>query len=508
MDISDAPNKPGVYIFKDTDGKPIYIGKAASLKKRLSQYLKPKSLKGNILLSHIAECVWFLCDSELEALILEANLIKKHKPKFNVSLKDDRAYPFIKVTKEPFPRILITRRLGKDGYYFGPYRAGSLRKTIKIAKELFKIRSCKIMPKDKSPCLLFHIEQCIAPCKGEINPPEYSKSVMDVMSFLSGSYKPLLKTLERKMREEAKSLNFEESARIRDKILAIKSLSEAQKAFFTKPINYDVIGSSDDKQGAKIIFVLVLREGRLIGEYPFTISCQENAISGFIKQFYLFTYNIPDEILIEEDIEDKALISSILSEKKGKRVFLKVPKREKKRELLLLARKNANLFALRSQKTKPILPELFGISPKIIEAIDISNISGDYATGSLVVFENGIPNRDEYRKFKIRTRGPDDYGMVREVLERHLKRFKEENRPLPDLLLIDGGRGHLNVTLNTLKSLGLNINAASIAKDPDRLFLPDKEPIPISSDLSLFQSIRDEAHRFAISYHKKLRSKN
>ncbi len=504
MDISNAPNKPGVYIFKDKDGKPIYIGKAGSLKKRLSQSLKPKSLKGSLLLSHIAECVWFLCDSELEALILEANLIKKHKPKFNVCLKDDKAYPFIKITKESFPRILITRRLGKDGYYFGPYRAGFLRKTIKIAKELFKIRSCKIMPKDKSPCLLFHITQCLAPCKGEINPTEYNKNVVDVMSFLSGSYKPLLKTLERKMKEEAKSLNFEESARIRDKILAIKSLSEAQKAFFTKPINYDVIDSSD-RQGAKIIFVLVIREGRLIGEYPFTISCQENAISGFIKQFYLFTYNIPDEILIKEEIEDKALISSILSERRGKRVLIKVPKVGKKKELLLLARKNANLFSLRNQGTKCEIPELFRIFPKIIEAIDISNISGDYATGSLVVFENGIPNRDEYRKFKIRTKGPDDYGMIREVLQRHFKRLKEENKRLPDLILIDGGRGHLNVAINTIKSLRLNINAASIAKDPDRLFLPDKEPILISSEFSIFQSIRDEAHRFAISYHKKLR---
>jgi len=500
MNIEDAPNSPGVYIFKDKEKKPIYIGKAGSLKKRLSSYLKPTSLKGRILVSQIASLEWFLCDSELEALVLEANLIKKYKPKFNVCLKDDKAYPFIKITKEAYPRILITRKLTKPGYYFGPYKPGSLRKTIKIAKELFKIRSCKTLPKDKNPCLLFHIDQCIAPCKGEIEKGEYNKRVLELVSFLSGRHSLVLKTLKKRMKDEAKSLNFEAAGKIRDKILAIKSLYEAQKAFFTKPINCDVIALSNP-----IVFVLVIREGRLIGEYPFTISFYENAMTGFIKQFYLFTYNIPDEIIIEDDIEDKSLIEAFLSERKGKRVLIKVAKRGKKRELLLLAKKNASIFALRSSKINIILPEILGFFPKVIEAIDISNISGAHATASLVAFENGIPNKNKYRRFKIQTKGPDDYGMIREVLERRFKGLKNEDKGLPDLLLIDGGRGHLNVAINTLKSLGLNVKAASIAKEPDRLFLPDKEePIELQP-FSIFASIRDEAHRFALSYHKKLR---
>ncbi|MEW6482485.1 MAG: excinuclease ABC subunit UvrC [bacterium] len=498
MELKDAPNKPGVYIFKDKEGKPIYIGKAGSLKKRLSSYISPKSLKISILLSQSSSLEWFLCDSELEALLLEANLIKKHKPKFNVSLKDDKAYPFIKITKEEFPRILTTRRLTKDGYCFGPYKAGLLRKTIKIAKEVFKLRSCKKMP--NKPCLLFHIGQCLAPCKNEISNIEYNKNVKDAIAFLSGRCKMLLKSLERRMKYEASKLNFEKAGKIRDEIFAIKSLSEAQKAFFTKPINYDVIGQSSIPC---VIFVLVIREGRLIGEYPFTISSQEDAISGFIKQFYLFAGNIPDEIVIEKDIEDKALIEEALSKIKKKRVLIKIPKRGKKRELLLLSKKNADLFALRNSQIRQGIFDIFKFFPKTIEAIDISNISSDYAVASLVVFENGMPNRDEYRKFRIRAKGPDDTGMIREVLERRLKRLIKENKRLPDLFLIDGGRGQLNVAIDTIKTLGLKLNVASIAKDPDRIFLPDKEPIPLSD--SLFQHIRDEAHRFAISYHKKLR---
>ncbi|MEW6104297.1 MAG: excinuclease ABC subunit UvrC [bacterium] len=498
MELKDAPNKPGVYIFKDKEDKPIYIGKAGSLKKRLSQYISPKSLKQQILVSHIASIEWFLCDSELEALLLEANLIKKYKPKFNVSLKDDKAYPFIKITKEAFPRILTTRRLTKDGYFFGPYRAGILRKTIKIAKEVFKIRSCKKMP--NKPCLLFHIGQCIAPCKGEISEAEYNKNIKDVIVFLSGSHKILLKSLEKRMKNEAIKLNFEDAGKIRDEIIAIKSICESQKAFFTRPINYDVIGQSTIPSA---IFVLVIREGKLIGEYPCIISYQEDAISGFIKQFYLFTTNTPDEIIIESDIEDKALIEKALSKIKGKRVLITIPKRGKKMELLILAKKNAELFALRNAQIRDGIFDILGFSPKCIEAIDISNISGNYAVGSLVVFENGIANRDEYRRFKIRTKGPDDYRMIREVLERRIKRLIKENKRLPDLILIDGGKGHLNVAIDTLKSFDININVASIAKEPDRIFLKDKEPIPIEA--SFLQNIRDEAHRFAISYHKKLR---
>lgn len=503
MEINDAPDKAGVYIFKDKNKKPIYIGKAASLKKRLSSYLNPKSFKTGIIVSNIASCEWILCDSELEALLLEANLVRKHKPKFNVCLKDDKAYPFIKITKEAIPRILTTRRLTKDGYYFGPYRGETLRKTIKITKELFKIRSCKTMPKDKSPCLLSHLGQCLAPCKGEIDEDEYNNNVVNAISFLSGKQRFLLKILTKEMKKEASSLNFEKAQMIRDRIFLIKSLSESQKVFFIKPINCDVVGTSI-RGGTETIFVFVIREGRLIGDWSFTIAYSENAISSFIKQFYLFATNIPDEILVEEEIEDKALISSVLSERQGKKVLIKIPRRGKKRELLLLAKKNASLFSLRSSKRILGFSECLGR----IACVDISNISAFYATGSIVIFENGNPNKDEYRRFKIRAKGQNDYGMIKEVLERYFKGLIKENKPFPDLVLVDGGKGHLNLAINTLKNLNVNnVSVIAIAKKPDRIFQKDlKEPLELRGP-SIFQYIRDEAHRFALLYHKGLRHK-
>ncbi|MBU1261699.1 excinuclease ABC subunit UvrC [bacterium] len=560
IDIEKAPDESGVYLFKGKD-KILYIGKARSLKKRLSSYREPKTEKQALLLRLTDNVEWLVTDSEIEALILEANLIKEHKPRFNVLLKDSKAYPFIKLTKEKFPRLCFSRRIRDDGWYFGPYPSPVLlRKTIRITKELFKIRGCKnriqkTEDRTQNPCLAFHINQCLAPCAGKVTEEEYQLAVKNVLSFLSSGHSQLVKQLKTRMKQEAKRLNFEESAKLRDRIEAIRLLESDQKVWFRQPIDIDIIASFPS--GDRVCLLLFsIHRGKLVAEYPFFFANKENLLAGFIEQYYLSIPNIPNQIAIEEEIEDTELLSLWLSEKKKSQVKIFVPKRGKKKELLSLCKRNAKGFLVRRGEATISIKDVLSLrkEPEIIEGIDVSNIGGKDAYGSVVVFENGAPRKDLYRAFKIQTIDtPDDYGMIREVIKRRYSRLKEEvsyqaafkmitrrqgggdesvldntleeptTKPtqlafegdlvsrLPDLILIDGGAGHLNIAYRTLMELGLaDIPLVSIAKSPDRCFLlHKKEPILISSAPSLLtlSFVRDEAHRFSLRFHRRKREK-
>ena len=537
--IEKAPSESGVYLFKSND-KILYIGKARSLKKRLSSYKEPKTEKQALLLKEADNVEWLITDSEIEALILEANLIKEHKPRFNVSLKDSKAYPFIKLTKEPFSRLCFSRKIENDGWYFGPYPSPvSLKKTIRITKELFKIRGCKNrieksedriqntevrsenrevrsenteVRRQKKPCLAFHINQCLAPCVGKVTEKEYQKAVKDTLSFLSSGHSQMAKRLEVRMKNEAKRLNFEESAKLRDRIKAIRLLDSKQKVYFLQPIDADIIASFSERYRVCLL-LFSIRAGRLIGEYPFFFENKENLLVGFIEQYYLSIPHIPKEIIINEEIEDKELLSMWLSEKKEKKVKIFVPKRGKKRELLSLCKRNAKELLIKRGEATTSIQDVLSLprEPEIIEGIDISNIGGKDAYGAVVVFENGSANKELYRAFKIKTDTPDDYGMIREVIKRRYSRLKEEVSRFPDLIVIDGGAGHLNTAYRTLMELGLaDIPLVSIAKSPDRCFLlHKKEPILVSSAPSLLtlSFVRDEAHRFSLSFHRRKRGK-
>ena len=552
--IEKAPDESGVYLFKSKD-KILYIGKARSLRKRLSSYKEPKTGKQALLLRLADNVEWLVTDSEIEALILEANLIKEHKPGFNVCLKDSKAYPFIKITKELFPRIQFTRRIKDDGRYFGPYpKQGLLKKTIRITKELFKIRGCKkriqgsrgkseklkiknekLKIKDEklgdrsqetgnwkletgdrreeNPCLAFHIDQCLAPCAGRGTKEDYQKAVRDAISFLSSGHSKLIKGLERRMKQEAKALNFEKAAKLRDRIQAIALLSSSQKVWFAQPIDVDIISSFSS--GDRVCLLLLsIQKGKLIFEYPFFLPNKENLLEGFIEQYYLSIPNIPKEIAINEEIEDTELLSLWLSAKKGSSVKIFVPKRGKKRELISLCQRNAKEFLVRRGEAITSIRDILSLprEPEIIEGIDVSNLGGKDAYAAVVVFENGIPNKELYRAFKIQTRqAADDYGMIKEVIKRRYSRLKEEASRLPDLILIDGGAGHLNIAYAALMKLGLaDIPLVSMAKSPDRCFLlHKKEPIFISSAPSLLTLayVRDEAHRFSLRFHRRKREK-
>jgi excinuclease ABC subunit C len=513
--IEEAPDESGVYLFKIKD-KILYIGKARSLRKRLSSYRDPKTQKQALLLRLADNVQWLVTDSEIEALILEANLIKEHKPRFNVSLKDSKAYPFIKITKEQFPRILFTRRIKDDGEYFGPYpKQGLLKKTIRITKELFKIRGCKRKiewsgdRKQVNPCLAFHINQCLGPCAGKVAEEDYQKAVKEAISFLSFRHSNLIKRFERRMKQEAKRLNFEEAAKLRDRIQAIALLESHQKVWFRQPIEIDIISSFSEGDRTCLLLFSV-RKGKLALQHPFFFENKENLLAGFIEQYYLSIPNIPKEIAINEEIEDTELLSQWLSQKKGSSVKIFVPKRGKKKELLGLCQRNAKEFLIkRGEATTSIKDVLFlQREPEVIEGIDVSNIGGKDAYGAVVVFENGFPKKELYRAFKIETiESADDYGMIREVIKRRYSKAS----CLPDLILIDGGAGHLAIAYNTLMELGLaDIPLVSIAKSPDRCFLlHKKEPILISSTPSLLTLayVRDEAHRFSLGFHRRKREK-
>lgn len=528
--IRNLPDHPGVYLFKDAKGKVLYIGKALSLRKRVPSHFRDSpsySERIAALISQIADLDFILTDSELEALILESNLIKERRPKYNVVLRDDKHYPFLKLDpKEPFPRVSVARRIKDDGaLYYGPYvPAGTMWDTLFLINKAFPLRKCKSL-KGRKLCLDYHLGRCLGPCEGLVSPEEYGEVVKRVRLILEGRDRELVKLLERQMRETAERLEFERAAQLRDQVQALKQTIEGQKIISAKGEDQDVLGfAQKGKEGCVQLFVI--RGGRLIGRESFAF--EEVAekgkaafLSSFIKQLYLAKTSLPKEVLIPFPVEDQGLIEEWLSARAGRKVSLTVPQRGKRAELVEMATHNAEEMlnqSLRSsegrERALQELREFLGMSrlPRRIEAYDISNISGNLAVGSLVVFADGAPKRSDYRRYRIKTvLGADDYAMLREVLGRRFRR--QEEMPLPDIILIDGGRGQLNAALKAAQDLHISrVTMISLAKEDEEVFHPSQiRPLPIpagSRAKHLLQQIRDESHRFALAYHRKLRGRS
>ena len=520
-DPDDLPLVPGVYMMKDSSDHILYVGKAKSLKKRVKSYfrndLDPKT---RALMKQFHHLEYMVTDTEKEALILESNLIKKHMPRYNIRLKDDKRYPYIKVTNETFPRVLITRRVLDDGsFYYGPFpEATALRKLVKFLKTIFKVRDCKRMD---GPCLNYQIDLCNAPCDKKITQEEYKKLIDNVSFFFEGKYSEITQALKSEMIEAADNHEYEKAAILRDQLNSVEEVLEKQKMEFTRSFDQDVVASASDSELACVV-VFSVREGKIIGKDDFLMSGAENTseekiISAFLKQYYTGPRHVPSKIIIPKIVEDKKLVEEWLSEKREAPVSIEIPTEGVEYRLIRMVSKNAEIILNHQKEVKGALLDLkkyLGIPriPKRIEAFDISNISGKMAVGSMVVFENGAPNKKYYRKYKILTEGPDDYAMMREMLERRYTNIINDKSPSPDLVLVDGGKGQLNVATDVFKSLGVtNIPVIGLAKEFEHVFIP-QTPSPLilprdSEALLLLQRIRDEAHRFAVNYHKKLRSK-
>lgn len=520
-DAKKLPDSPGVYLMKDKNNTVIYVGKAASLQDRVSQYFRDQeSPKTRILVKNLEDFEYIVTSNEIEALVLESNLIKEHRPRYNVRLRDDKHYPFIKITNEEFPRICIARRRGKDGaQYFGPYPGSrAVREIIKMASS-FGIRRCK-KKLPCPPCLNYHIKQCAAPCLGKVTREEYMEIIQNVTGFLKGKQSQLIRSLKEKMNELARDQEYEKAARIRDQINALQELSEKQRVNIPGQKEQDVIAMASGKHNASIQ-IFHISEGKLKRRDTFSVNTagagEEEVLSSFIKQYYQ-DQKPPREIITPFKITDEA-IELWLSEKGS---GLKKPWSKIEKGLMNLALENARMIleqrtAREDQIKNEALPGLqealeLPVLPSVIEGIDISNISGTDSTGSLVTFRNGVPDKKNYRRFKIRTiEGTDDFGMINEVVKRAYSRRKEEGKEMPELVLIDGGKGQLNAALAALEENNLDLNVASIAKQFEHVFLPGKDiPVILPGDspaLKLLQRIRDEAHRFAIGYHRKLRGK-
>jgi excinuclease ABC subunit C len=540
--IENVPKKPGVYILKSKQ-KIIYIGKSTRLKDRLKTYFLQKNFKHQKeknLNKHIDDFEYLVTETEQEALLLENTLIKEYKPMFNIRLKDDKSYPYIKInTQENFPKVYLTRNIVRDGSrYFGPYaNVNSVRKTLNIINKLFPYRSCtkEITGKDPRPCLEFYIKRCIAPCSGESNKEEYQNVIQQVIKFLEGNFNEVVKNLNVLMWNSSNSLDFEKAAILREKIKSINNIYQKQKVVSEKNHNTDIIILTNI-QAENWIGIFHIRKGNLIGRDHFLlekINSLNNStgelISRFIEQYYLYSPYIPDEIITLNPINSHKKISSWLSSKNQKKVIISNPQKGSKKKLLEMASYNEEEWA-KQQKIKNEVKKTFtsmGLSglkesfnlpklPKIIECYDISHIQGSNVVGSLVVFENGKPKKSLYRKFNIKSfQGNDDYAALKEVIRRRIKHINTDNfNPLnytPDLILIDGGKGQLNSVQEELLYSGFNkLNIASIAKKNELIFLPGiYEPIKLednSPQLFLIQQIRDEAHRFAVNFHRTKRS--
>jgi excinuclease ABC subunit C len=520
-DPDDLPLKPGVYLLKDSADRILYVGKAKSLKKRVKSYFRSDlDPKTSALMKQFHHLEYMVTDTEKEALILESNLIKKHMPRYNIRLKDDKRYPYIKVTNETFPRVLITRRVLDDGsYYYGPFpEATALKRLVKFLKALFKVRDCKRMD---GPCLNYQIDLCNAPCDKKITEEEYKKLVENVSLFFEGKYDEIMEALKSEMNEAAQKHEYEKAAILRDQLNSVEDVLEKQKMEFTRSLDQDVVASASDNELACAV-VFSVREGKIIGKDDFLMSGAENTseekiISAFLKQYYTGPRHIPAKIIIPKDVEDKKLIEEWLTEKREDNVSIEVPTEGVEYRLTRMVSKNAEIILNHQKEVKGALLDLkkyLGIPriPKRIEAFDISNISGKMAVGSMVVFENGAPNKKFYRKYKIKTPGPDDYAMMREMLERRYTHLVDDKGPVPDLVLVDGGKGQLNIATDVFKTLEINnIPVIGLAKEFEHVFIP-QTPSPLilprdSEALLLLQRIRDEAHRFAVNYHKNVRSK-
>ena len=548
-ELKKLPGKPGVYLMHDEKDAIIYVGKAISLKNRVRQYFQSSRNKGakiEQMVTHISRFEYIVTDSELEALVLECNLIKEHRPKYNTMLMDDKSYPFIKVTvNEPFPRVMLARQMKKDkAKYFGPYTsAGAVKDTIELIRKLYHIRSCnRSLPKDigkERPCLNYHIHQCQAPCQGYISQEEYRKSIDEVVRFLNGHYDLVLKELEEKRMAASDSLEFEKAIEYRELLTSVQKVAQKQKITDTAGDDRDIIAMASEGEDA-VVQVFFIRSGRLIGRDHFYLKSAENdtegeILSSFIKQFYAGTPYIPAELMLPEEIEDQDIIEEWLTARRERRVHLRIPKKGTKEKLVELAQKNAQMVLkndrerLKREEGRTIgavkeLEKILGLKGIIrMEAYDISNTNGFDSVGSMVVYEHGKPKRNDYRKFKIKTvQGPDDYASMNEVLTRRfghgLREQQEESETggfqiFPDLIMMDGGRGQVNIALEVLEKLHLHIPVCGMVKDDNHrtrgLYFNNTElPIDHNSEcFRLITRIQDEAHRFAITFHRQLRSK-
>ena len=535
-ELKKLPSKPGVYLMHDERDAIIYVGKAISLKNRVRQYFQSSRNKGvkiEQMVTHIARFEYIITDSELEALVLECNLIKEHRPKYNTMLMDDKAYPFIKVTvQEDFPRVLFARQMYKDkAKYYGPYTsAAAVKDTIDLIHKLYGIRTCnRQLPKmqgKERPCLNYHIHQCPAPCQGYISKEEYGESVKKALHFLNGNYAPILKELEEKMQQAAEEMEFEKAIEYRELLGSVKKIAQKQKITNSDMEDKDVIAMAKDREDA-VVQVFFIRDGRLIGRDHFCLHIaaddkKEEILAAFVKQFYAGTPYIPREIMMQYEIGEAEVIESWLSERKGQRVHICVPKKGEKEKLVELAQKNAKMVLdqdkerIRREEGRTIgaMKEIAGLLnlPEIsrVEAYDISNISGFQTVGSMVVFEKGKPKRSDYRKFRIRgVQGADDYASMEEMLTRRLSHYET----YPDLIMMDGGRGQVNIALKVMDAVGVHVPVCGMVKDDHHrtrgIYFNNVE-IPIDRDSEGFRlvtRIQDEAHRFAIEYHRSLRSK-
>ena len=554
-ELKKLPAKPGVYIMHDKDDAIIYVGKAISLRNRVRSYFREstnKSPKIEKMVTKIARFEYIVTDSELEALVLENNLIKEHNPKYNTMLKDDKTYPYIKVTMgEDFPRVLFSRQMKKDkSRYFGPFTSAfAVKDTIELINKLYKLRTCnRVLPRDiglERPCLNYHIGQCMAPCQEYVTKEEYRAQVEQALDFLNGNFAPILNSLKQKMEEASENLEFEDAIRYRDLYNSVKQVAQKQKITDSDGEDKDIIALARDENDA-VVQVFFVRGGKLIGREHFimtrTEDCtQAQVLLDFVKQFYAGTPFIPKELMLQHEIEDIPVLEQWLSARKGSKVHIHVPKKGTKEKLVELAATNAKLVLSKDRErikreegrtigaVKEICELLSIPEANRLEAFDISNISGFENVGSMVVYEKGKPKRSDYRKFKIKTvAGPDDYACMKEVLTRRFQHGMEETKELeekqmekefgsftrfPDLLLMDGGKGQVNVALQVLSELGLSIPVCGMVKDDNHrtrgLYYQNRE-IAIdtrSEGFKLITRIQDEAHRFAIEYHRSLRSK-
>jgi len=519
-DPDDLPLVPGVYLLKDSADRILYVGKAKSLKKRVKSYFRSDlDPKTRALMNQFHHLEYIVTDTEKEALILESNLIKKHMPRYNIRLKDDKRYPYIRVTNEKFPRVLITRRVMDDGsYYYGPFtEATTLRRLVKFIKALFKVRDCKNMD---GPCLNYQIDLCRAPCDNQVSEEEYKKMVDNVSMFFEGKYDDIMEALKQEMVEAAENQEFEKAAVLRDQINSVEDVLEKQKMEFTGDLDQDVVAAASDEELA-CVAVFSVRDGKIIGREDFLMggaenSSEEKIVTAFLKQYYIGPRHVPSKIILHKDVEDRTLIEEWLTEKREAPVDIDVPVEGIEFRLARMVSKNAQILLNHQKEVKGALVDLkkyLGIAkiPKRIEAYDISNISGKNAVGSMVVFENGTPKKSAYRRYKIETEGPDDYAMMKEMLTRRFTSLINNQDSEPDLVLVDGGKGQLNIALEVFNSLNIQYPVIGLAKEFEHVFIP-QTPSPIilprdSEALLLLQRIRDEAHRFAITYHKTLRSK-
>ncbi|ANU74457.1 excinuclease ABC subunit UvrC [Blautia pseudococcoides] len=554
-ELKKLPARPGVYIMHDADDTIIYVGKAISLKNRVRQYFQGSrnlGVRKEQMVEQIARFEYIVTDSELEALVLECNLIKEHTPKYNILLKDDKTYPFIKVTVgEDYPRIQIVRRVKKDkSRYYGPYSSAmAVKDVVELTTKLYRLRTCsRNLPRDigkERPCLYHQIHQCDAPCQGYISKEDYKKKVDELLDFLNGNHKEILKELEEKMLAASQEMNFEDAAQYRDLIQSVKRIGERQKITDQHGEDKDVVAVAQDGEDA-VAQVFFIRGGKLIGRDHFYLKVAKEdpraqIVSSFLKQFYAGTPFIPKEIMIQEEIEDREVISQWLEKRKGRKVHIRIPKKGTKEKLVELAQRNAELVLNQDKerikreegRTIGAAKEIAGMMglPQMerIEAYDISNISGFQSVGSMIVYEKGRPKRSDYRKFRIKSvQGPNDYASMEEVLTRRFVHGLDEQEArrkenldeefgsftrFPDLIMMDGGRGQVNIALEVLGKLNLQIPVCGMVKDDKHrtrgLYYNNKE-IPIdrnSEGFKLITRIQDEAHRFAIEFHRSLRSK-